>query len=134
MFSKIDHVGFVVPDIHKAIQFYEEKYGIKAGPIIKTATLYISFVQFDNSKIEILEPLNKDGDYMQANWLRDHPEGGLHHIAYETQNLEQCLSELQEKGCKPQMQIKHVAEIHEKICFLQQDNTLNVLTELVQYV
>ena len=133
MFKRIDHIGFIVPDIHAAIKFYEEKYGIKPGPIQTTQTLYASFVQFDNCKIEILEPLDKNGDYMQANWLREHPEGGLHHIAYETDNLEGAIADLDKKDCKAQMAIKPVPTFNEKICFLNQADTLNVLTELVHY-
>ena len=135
MLKRIDHIGVVVPDLEKARKFYEEKYGVTPGPVIEVSpVLKVSFEQFENCKVELLQPTDINADSMQANWLREHPEGGLHHMAFETDNIEKTISDLDAKDCKAQMAIRPSPKLNEKICFLKQEDSLNVLTEMVNYV
>ena len=134
MLGKVDHIGIVVPDINAAIKFYEEKYGVKSNPVVKTPTLNVAFLQLENTKIELLQPLDKNADNSQANYLRANPQGGIHHMAYEVANLKETLSELKKKGCLPMSDISEVKVLNEIVCYLKAETTLNVLTELVQYV
>ena len=56
--DKIDHIGIVVPNIEKALVHYKNIYNkIGSKPIIsETQIVKISFIEFSNIKLELIEP------------------------------------------------------------------------------
>ena len=87
MLTGLHHVGYVVPDLDRAIAFYTETLGLKldrrgdagSGMGFEVATFRLG----DGSMgIELIKPTTDSGPF--ADFLRANPAGGLHHVAYTT--------------------------------------------------
>jgi methylmalonyl-CoA/ethylmalonyl-CoA epimerase len=99
MLSKIHHVGIVVRNLEDAYAFYRDTLGLSLG---KTATLEdqgvkAALLPVGESEIELLEPITPDSGV--ARFL-DNKGGGLHHVCFETDNIETELQDAKDKGIR----------------------------------
>lgn len=53
-------------------------YWFKAQP---EHGVYTTFVEFGNTKVELLEPLGESGPITK--FVAKHPQGAIHHVCYE---------------------------------------------------
>ena len=130
MLSKIHHVGIVVRNLEEAYGFYRNTLGLTLG---KTATLEdqgvkAALLPVGESEIELLEPISPDSGV--AKFL-EKKGGGLHHICFETDNIE---AELQ--GAKDK-QIRLIDQtprpgLAGTIAFLHPQACCSVLVEYAQ--
>jgi methylmalonyl-CoA/ethylmalonyl-CoA epimerase len=86
MLTGIHHVGYVVPDLDRAIAFYRDVLGMTldrrgdAGPGFGFEVA--AFRLGDGSSgVELMKP-TEEGPFMD--FLRANPNGALHHVAYRT--------------------------------------------------
>jgi methylmalonyl-CoA/ethylmalonyl-CoA epimerase len=89
MLTGLHHVGYVVPDLDKAIAFYAETLGLQldrrvfanAGPGVD---FEVAVFRLGNGStaIELIRPTTETGPF--AEYLRANPRGGLQHVAYTT--------------------------------------------------
>jgi len=56
------------------------------------------FVELDNTKIELLEPLGEGSPI--AAFLEKNPSGGMHHVCYEVENILAARDQLKAKGAR----------------------------------
>ena len=91
--DKIDHIGIVVPNIEKALEHYKNVFNkIGSKPIIsETQNVKISFIQFSNIKLELIEPISEKSPI--SNFLKKNPIGGMHHIGLEVDDLNNTYSD-----------------------------------------
>ncbi len=100
MITGIHHVGYVVPDLDRAIAFFTETLGlelVKRAPAPSMGLEVAAFRFGDGSQaMELMKPLTDTGPF--AEFLKANPKGGLHHVAYA---LPKALSEsvADIKGC-----------------------------------
>ncbi len=130
MLSKIHHVGIVVRNLEEAYGFYRNTLGLTLG---KMATLEdqgvkAALLPVGESEIELLEPISPDSGV--AKFL-EKKGGGLHHICFETDNIE---TELQ--GAKDK-QIRLIDQtprpgLAGTIAFLHPQACCSVLVEYAQ--
>ena len=97
MANRIAHVAILVSNLDEAVKLYEGLFDVKIDKTetvseqgVKAAILSLS----DGAKLELLEPL--PGSNM-ARMLEKRGEG-LHHIAFEVDDVDQELNRLSEKG------------------------------------
>ena len=85
--DKIDHIGMVVPDIEKALEHYKNVFNKQGSkPIIsESQNVKISFIEFANIKLELIEPLSEKSPI--SNFLKKNPLGGMHHIGLEVDDF-----------------------------------------------
>ena len=85
--DKIDHIGMVVPDIEKALEHYKNVFNKQGStPIIsETQNVKISFVEFSNVKLELIEPISDKSPI--SNFLKKNPLGGMHNIGLEVDDF-----------------------------------------------
>ena len=97
--SHIEHIGIAVKDLQKSISFYENILGLKCYNIeeIKDQKVRTAFFKSGDTKIELLEPTDPESTI--AKFIEKKGEG-IHHIAFATDNIEQVLTELSEKGVR----------------------------------
>lgn len=97
---KLDHIGLVVEDIKKAGDIFEA-IGLEGGtkavpdPIQKVTASFITVGKEDGVYIELLEPTSDDSPI--SNFL-EKKGGGLHHLCFEVEDIEQAVNELNDKG------------------------------------
>ena len=87
MIGRLNHVAIVVPDLSAAATLYRDMLGAiisneRALPEHGVTTI---FVELPNTKIELLHPLG-EGSAIQG-YLDKNPNGGVHHLCYEVENI-----------------------------------------------
>jgi methylmalonyl-CoA/ethylmalonyl-CoA epimerase len=58
----------------------------------------IVFVDLPNTRIELMEPLGESSPI--AAYLGRHPDGGIHHVCYEVDDIEAARDRLAEEGLR----------------------------------
>ena len=132
MIRRLDHIAIAVPDMEAAISRFVDDLGIElAGrEDVPTESTSTAFLPIDGTKIELIHPI--DGEGPVAAYLEKRG-GGLHHLCFETDDIESDMSKLKAKGYrflsdapKPGAHGTRVAFIHPKSCG-------GVLIELAEY-
>ena len=86
MLKKIHHVGIVVPDLDRAMDFWRDLLGLA---LVKTAVVQdqgvrAALLKAGESEIELLEPLVPENGVGRFLARRG---GGLHHVCFETEDV-----------------------------------------------
>jgi methylmalonyl-CoA/ethylmalonyl-CoA epimerase len=87
MLGRVNHIALAVPDLAIASARYRDSLGasVSEPQVLVEHGVTVVFVQFDNTKIELLEPLGPTSPI--AAFLAKNPDGGMHHICYETRDI-----------------------------------------------
>jgi methylmalonyl-CoA/ethylmalonyl-CoA epimerase len=130
MLKRIHHVGVVVPSLDEGLKFWRDTLGLR---FIKSATVQdqgvrAALLDAGGSEIELLEPINPDGGVGKFLARRG---GGLHHVCFESDDVEAELEAARAKGIQliDQKPRKGLAGM---ICFLHPKATRGVLVEYAQ--
>jgi len=128
--DKIDHIGIVVPNIEKALEHYKNVFNkIGSKPIIsETQNVKISFIEFSNIKLELIEPISEKSPI--SNFLKKNPLGGMHHIGLEVDDLNNTYSDAKKNDLEPLS--KPVKGYHGRdLFFLHPKKMMNTLFEIL---
>ena len=87
MLGKLNHVALVVPDLAAAADEWRGRLGasVSAPQALPEHGVTVVFVDTGNSKIELLEPLGEDSPI--ARFLDRNPDGGMHHLCFEVEDI-----------------------------------------------
>lgn len=129
MIKKIDHLGIAVNSIEKAMDYFEKTLGLECEGIetVESQKVKTAFFVVGETHIELLEPTSDDSAV--AKYLAKNGEG-VHHIAFQTDNVEEQLSHAEECGCNLINRTPVEGAGGKKIAFLHPKSTCGVLTEL----
>lgn len=132
MKNKIDHIGIVVNSIDEALKFYRDLLGVvpSAEEVIEERGIKVAFLEFGDTKIELLQPIREDSEI--SKFLEKKGEG-IHHLAYEVDNIQEKIDKANEIGLKPLNTEPKAGAHNTLIAFLHPKSTNGVLTELVQH-
>ena len=129
MFKKIDHLAIAVKDLDKEIEIYKKLPGFEfqGTEIIEEQKVRVAFFKIGEVSIELLEPLSKDSPVSKFIEKRG---GGLHHVAYETDNIEKEISFIQNSGIRMLDETPKSGAHNAKIAFVHPSGFSGVLVEL----
>jgi methylmalonyl-CoA/ethylmalonyl-CoA epimerase len=98
MIGKLNHVAIAVPDLEKAARTYRETLGarVSAPASLPAHGVTVAFVKLPNVKIELLQPLGANSPI--AKFLERNPDGGLHHLCYEVEDIIAARDQLKAAG------------------------------------
>ena len=98
--GKLNHIAIAVPNIKSASDMWRKALGAKISTpqTLIEHGVKVVFVESPNTKIELLEPLNKNSPI--SRFLEKNPNGGMHHICYEVNNLKLASQKLEAVGAK----------------------------------
>ncbi|MCP4382200.1 MAG: methylmalonyl-CoA epimerase [Hyphomicrobiales bacterium] len=87
MIGRLNHVAIAVPDLAAAAAVYRDRLGASVSQPAALADHGVTtvFVQLANTQIELIEPLGETSPI--AAFLERHPEGGIHHLCYEVDDI-----------------------------------------------
>jgi methylmalonyl-CoA/ethylmalonyl-CoA epimerase len=87
MLGRLNHVAIAVPDLAAATATYRDTLGasVSAPQRLPEHGVTVVFVELDNTKIELLEPLGEGSPI--AAFLERNAAGGMHHICYEVDDI-----------------------------------------------
>jgi methylmalonyl-CoA/ethylmalonyl-CoA epimerase len=87
MIRRLNHVAIATSDLVKSTAIYRDLLGAKVSEATPQPDHGVTtvFVELDNSKIELLAPLGANSPI--AKFLERNPEGGVHHLCYEVDDI-----------------------------------------------
>jgi len=100
MIGRLNHVAIAVRDIAKASNVYRQTLGAEvSAPVPQPAHgVTTVFITLPNTKIELLEPL--DAQSPIAKFLERNPDGGMHHLCYEVDDILAARDRLKQQGAR----------------------------------
>ena len=98
MIGRLNHVAIAVPDIAVASALYRDTLGAAVSAPVAQPEHGVTtvFVELPNTKIELLEPLGEDSPI--ANFLKKNPNGGMHHVCYEVEDIYKARDQMRAMG------------------------------------
>ncbi|MBO5974670.1 MAG: methylmalonyl-CoA epimerase [Paludibacteraceae bacterium] len=130
--SYIEHIGIAVSKLDEVIPYYEQILGTKCYSIEEVADQKVrtAFFKVGQTKIELLEPTCPESTI--AKWLEKNPRGGVHHIAFNVDDVQAALTECEENGIQLIDKTPRKGAENLNIGFLHPKSTHGVLTELCE--
>lgn len=100
MIGRLNHVAIAVPDLAAASALYRDGLGATVSEPVEQPDhgVTVVFVELDNTKVELLEPLGEDSPIQ--NFLEKSPAGGIHHICYEVADIRAAAERLKGQGAR----------------------------------
>jgi methylmalonyl-CoA/ethylmalonyl-CoA epimerase len=100
LIGKLNHVAIAVADLDKAAAVYRGVLGAQVSPAVPQPDHGVTtvFVTLPNTKIELLAPLGPGSPI--AKFLERNPDGGIHHICYEVDDLRAARDALKSAGAR----------------------------------
>ncbi len=133
MIGRLNHVAIAVPDIDAAANTYRNSLGatISAKEDQPDHGVTTIFIELPNTKIELLEPLGENSPI--AKFLERNPNGGIHHICYEVDDIIVARDKLQQEGARVLGDGEPKIGAHNKpVLFLHPKDFCGTLVELEQ--
>jgi len=133
MLGRLNHVAIAVRDISAAAQKYQSTFGAVISKPVPQPEHGVTtvFVTLPNTKLELIAPLVADSPIDK--FLARNPEGGIHHVCYEVEDIRAARDRLVAEGARilgpPEPQIG----AHGKpVLFLHPKDFFGTLIELEQ--
>ncbi|WGF89171.1 methylmalonyl-CoA epimerase [Marinivivus vitaminiproducens] len=100
MIGRLNHVAIAVPDLEAASAQYRDALGAVVGPAVPQPEHGVTtvFVLLPNTKIEFLQPLGADSPIQ--GFLAKNPSGGIHHVCYEVEDIDEASRRLVAAGAR----------------------------------
>jgi methylmalonyl-CoA/ethylmalonyl-CoA epimerase len=100
MIGRLNHVAIAVRDIAAASRMYRSTLGaeVSAPEALPEHGVTVVFIVLPNTKIELLEPLGADSPI--AKFLEKNPDGGMHHVCYEVDDIAAARDRLVNSGAR----------------------------------
>jgi len=133
MIGRLNHVAIAVKDLEKAVATYRNSLGavVSEPQAEPDHGVTVAFVTLPNTKIEFLEPLGENSPI--AKFLEKNPDGGIHHVCYEVDDIIAARDQLKAAGARVLGDGEPKTGAHGKpVLFLHPKDFLGTLTELEQ--
>jgi methylmalonyl-CoA/ethylmalonyl-CoA epimerase len=100
MIGRLNHVAIAVRDIAKATAVYRDTLGAEVSAAVPQPDHGVTtvFILLPNTKIELLEPLGEDSPINK--FLERNPDGGIHHVCYEVDDILAARDQLKAGGAR----------------------------------
>ena len=100
MLGRLNHVAIAVRDLAAATAVYRVRLGaeVSAPLALPEQGVTVVFITLANTKIELLEPLGAGSPI--ARFLDKNPDGGMHHVCYEVDDIIAARDRLQAGGAR----------------------------------
>jgi methylmalonyl-CoA/ethylmalonyl-CoA epimerase len=131
MIGRLNHVAIAVRDIGKAAAVYRDVLGADVSAAVPQPDHGVTtvFITLPNTKIELLEPLGEGSPI--AKFLERNPEGGMHHVCYEVDDIRAASDALKKTGARVLGEAK-IGAHGKPVLFLHPKDFSGTLVELEQ--
>jgi methylmalonyl-CoA/ethylmalonyl-CoA epimerase len=129
MLQRIDHLGIAVRSLEDSIPYYEKALGLKCERIEEVASQKVrtAFFHVGETHLELLEPTSPESPI--AKFLEKNPHGGIHHVAFATNHIQNQLAQAKDAGCQLINETPVGGAGGKLVAFLHPKSTHGVLTE-----
>lgn len=131
MLTKINHIGIAVASLEAALPFYRDNLSMSFAGIEEVAEqkVRVAMLQVGESKIELLEPTSPESPISK---FLEKNGSGIHHIAYEVNNIETAIEKLKNDGARMVDEKPRNGAHGTRIAFVHPKSSGGILTELCQ--
>jgi methylmalonyl-CoA/ethylmalonyl-CoA epimerase len=130
MFARIDHIGVAVEDLDAALGLYAGlDFSLAHRETVDAQGVEAVLLDVGENHVELLAPLGPDtpvGKFLASRGP------GLHHVAYQTADIEAELGRLKAAGLRLIDETPRTGIRNSRVAFLHPKSTGGVLTEIVQ--
>lgn len=100
MIGRLNHVAIAVPDLAAAAATYRQHLGADVSEPVALPEhgVTVVFVTLPNSKVELMAPLGEASPI--AAFLDRNPDGGVHHLCFEVDDIGAAASALVASGAR----------------------------------
>ncbi len=127
--KRIAHLGVAVSDLDSAMKFFTEGLPLEVTHTEEYQGMKIAFIPIGDSSVELLQDVS--GASAIKKFLDKNGEG-IHHIAYEVDDINQAISELKAKGIKLIDEKPRQGAHGMSVAFMHPKATHGILMELCQ--
>jgi methylmalonyl-CoA/ethylmalonyl-CoA epimerase len=129
MLQRIDHLGIAVRSLEDSIPYYEKALGLNCERIEEVASQKVrtAFFHVGETHLELLEPTSPESPI--AKFLEKNPHGGIHHVAFATDDIQNQLAQAKDAGCQLINETPVDGAGGKLVAFLHPKSTHGVLTE-----
>ncbi len=131
MFTRIDHVGVAVEQLDEALELYRDSFQLELAhrEVVEEQGVEAVLLDVGENHVELLAPLGPDtpvGKFLAKNGP------GLHHVAYQVEDIDSTLDSLKEAGLRLIDEQPRTGIRGSRVAFMHPRSTAGVLTEIVQ--
>ncbi len=133
MIGRLNHVAIAVAELEAATAIYRDVLGadVSEPTALPEHGVTVVFVDLPNTRIELLEPLGEQSPI--AKFLQRNPNGGMHHVCYEVEDVIAARDHLVRCGARPIGDGEPKIGAHGNlVLFLNPKHMLGTLVELEQ--
>ncbi|MBM3262924.1 MAG: methylmalonyl-CoA epimerase [candidate division Zixibacteria bacterium] len=129
--GKIAHIGVAVNDMQNTLRLYHETLGLPlhGQELLESDRVKIAFLPVGDTEIELLEATDPESPV--ARFIEKRGEG-IHHIAFEVDDIEKALTRLREQGFRLIDEHPRTGASGVRVAFLHPKTTGGVLIELCE--
>jgi methylmalonyl-CoA/ethylmalonyl-CoA epimerase len=128
---KIDHIAIAVNDVEESAKVYQQALGVDNVEFetVESEGVKIAIIELENVRIELMQPTN---DSSPIKKFLDKKGQGLHHMALDTDNIEDEVKRME--GCGIQFLGKiRPGSAGTKVTFIHPKSLNGVLAELCSH-
>jgi methylmalonyl-CoA/ethylmalonyl-CoA epimerase len=128
---KIDHIAIAVNDVEESAKVYQQALGVDNVEFetVESEGVKIAIIELENGRIELMQPTN---DSSPIKKFLDKKGQGLHHLALDTNNIEDEVERME--GCGIQFLGKiRPGSAGTKVTFIHPKSLNGVLAELCSH-
>lgn len=132
MITRLDHIAVAVPDLGEAVRRFTEDLGLSlAGQEdVVSAKTKTAFLPIEGTRIELIHPLDGQGPVQKFLETRG---GGLHHLCFETDDIDGDMARLKEKGYRFLTDAPTPGAHGTRVVFIHPKSAGGVLIELAEH-
>jgi len=131
VFQKIQHMGYLTPDLDAAVTWFQQSFGAVnggGGPLPESYAVPSggrnAYLRFGRAEAEIIEPQDKQG--LPSGLL------SLHHVGYVVADIEQSMAELTAKGFRFAADKPFTNVMGQQVLYFDASSTNGALVHLTQ--
>jgi methylmalonyl-CoA/ethylmalonyl-CoA epimerase len=129
--KRIEHVGVVVRDLEASRRLWEDCFGIPLGGVEQSGErpVRLALYPVGESMVELIAGTTPDSRHAR---MVAEGKGGLNHICFEVENIDEALAELKAKGVPLLDEVPRIGHAGCRIAFIDPAATENCLIELAE--
>lgn len=128
--KKINHIAIAVKDVEESLKFWRDAMGLQVDHIedVPSQKSEVVFIPVGDSEVELVRPTSADSGVAK---FVEEKGGGMHHLCFEVDNIDEMLAQLKEKGIR--LINETALELPgRKMAFIHPKSTNGVLVELYE--
>ncbi|HEX6849366.1 MAG TPA: methylmalonyl-CoA epimerase [Chitinophagaceae bacterium] len=130
---KVEHIGIAVKTLADSVPLFEKLLNSRCykTEVVETEKVSTAFFKKGDTKIELLESIDENGVISK---FIDKKGEGVHHIAFEVENIEAEMERLKKEGFVLLNDKPKKGADNKLVCFLHPKSTNGVLVELCEEI